>query len=130
MEKIKTPTRKEMFTSVSDFLAQHDADTALIDFINHQIDMLSRKSADGEKKLTKEQEQNLVYTEQIYQTMEPDRRYSVPELMKILPFIEEYNESHENDFSMQKFTSLVKPLIEANKVIKTTEKRKVYYTKA
>ena len=35
MEKIKAPTRKEMFTRVSDFLAEHDADTGMIDFINH-----------------------------------------------------------------------------------------------
>lgn len=130
MEKTKTPTRKEMFTSVSDFLASHDADAALIDFINHQIDLVSRKSATGEKKLTKEQEQNLAYTEQIFQTMETGRRYSVAELMKELPFIEEYNDTHENDFSMQKFTSLVKPLIESGRVIKTVEKRKTYYTKA
>ena len=130
MEKIKAPTRKEMFTTVSDFLVSHDADVAMIDFINHQIDLVSRKSATGEKKLTKEQEQNLVYTEQIFQTMEMNRRYSVAELMKELPFIDEYNTTHENDFSVQKLTSLVKPLIESGRVIKTMEKRKTYYTKA
>lgn len=43
MEKIKAPTRKEMFTRVSDFLAEHEADTALIDFINHQIELLDNK---------------------------------------------------------------------------------------
>ena len=30
MEKMKAPTRKEMFAAVSDFLAEHDADVALI----------------------------------------------------------------------------------------------------
>ena len=130
MEKIKAPTRKEMFTTIFDFLVSHNADAAMIDFINHQIDLVSRKSATGEKKLTKEQEQNLVYTEQIFQTMEMNRRYSVAELMKELPFIDEYNTTHENDFSVQKLTSLVKPLIESGRVIKTMEKRKTYYTKA
>ena len=43
MEKIKAPTRKEMFTAVSDFLAEHDADVALIDFVNHQIELLDNK---------------------------------------------------------------------------------------
>ena len=63
MEKIKAPTRKEMFTAVSDFLAQHDADVALIDFINHQIELLDSKKEN--KKQAKEQEENAAYSDAI-----------------------------------------------------------------
>ena len=130
MEKIKAPTRKEMFTRVSDFLAQYGADTEMIDFINHQIELLSRKKPTGEGGLTKEQEENLACTEAIFEQMETGRKYGVAELMKELPAVNDWNANHETELSVQKLASLLKPLVDGGKVIKTTEKRRVFYTKA
>lgn len=128
MEKIKAPTRKEMFTSVSDFLAQHDADTTLIDFINHQIELLDNKKES--KKQSKEQEENATYSDAIYEQMAFERKYSAAELMKELPAVSDWNANHEIELSVQKLASLLKPLVDGGKVIKTTEKRRVFYTKA
>lgn len=128
MEKIKAPTRKEMFTAVSDFLAEHDADTGLIDFINHQIELLDNKKES--KKQSKEQEENAVYSNAIYEQMAFERKYSAAELMKELPAVKDWNANHEIELSVQKLASLLKPLVDGGKVIKTTEKRRVFYTKA
>lgn len=128
MEKIKAPTRKEMFTSVSDFLAEHDADTDLIDFINHQIELLENKKES--KKQSKEQEENATYSNAIYEQMAFERKYSAAELMKELPAVSDWNANHEIELSVQKLASLLKPLVDGGKVIKTTEKRRVFYTKA
>ena len=128
MEKIKAPTRKEMFTSVSDFLAEHDADTALIDFINHQIELLDNKKES--KKQSKKQEENAAYSDAIYEQMAFERKYSAAELMKELPAVGDWNANHETELSVQKLASLLKPLVDGGKVIKTTEKRRVFYTKA
>lgn len=128
MEKIKAPTRKEMFTSVSDFLAQHDADVALIDFVNHQIELLDNKKES--KKQSKEQEENATYSNAIYEQMAFERKYSAAELMKELPAVGDWNANHETELSVQKLASLLKPLVDGGKVIKTTEKRRVFYTKA
>ena len=128
MEKIKAPTRKEMFTRVSDFLAEHDADTALIDFVNHQIEMLDNKKES--KKQSKEQEENATYSNAIYEQMAFERKYSAAELMKELPAVSDWNANHETELSVQKLASLLKPLVDGGKVIKTTEKRRVFYTKA
>ena len=128
MEKIKAPTRKEMFTSVSDFLAEHDADTALIDFVNHQIELLDNKKES--KKQSKEQEENATYSNAIYEQMAFERKYSAVELMKELPAVSDWNANHETELSVQKLASLLKPLVDGGKVIKTTEKRRVFYTKA
>ena len=128
MEKIKAPTRKEMFTSVSDFLAEHDADTALIDFVNHQIELLDNKKES--KKQSKEQEENATYSNAIYEQMAFERKYSAAELMKELPAGSDWNANHETELSVQKLASLLKPLVDGGKVIKTTEKRRVFYTKA
>lgn len=128
MEKIKAPTRKEMFTSVSDFLAEHNADTALIDFVNHQIELLDNKKES--KKQSKEQEENATYSNAIYEQMAFERKYSAAELMKELPAVSDWNANHETELSVQKLASLLKPLVDGGKVIKTTEKRRVFYTKA
>ena len=128
MEKIKAPTRKEMFTAVSDFLAEHDADVALIDFVNHQIELLDNKKES--KKQSKEQEENAAYSDAIYEQMAFERKYSVAELMKELPAGNDWNAKHETELSVQKLASLLKPLVDSGKVIKTTEKRRVFYTKA
>lgn len=128
MEKVKAPTRKEMFTAVSDFLAEHDADVAMIDFVNHQIELLDSKKEN--KKQAKEQEENAAYSDAIYEQMAFERKYSVAELMKELPMVNDWNTSHEIELSVQKLASLLKPLVDGGKVIKTTEKRRVFYTKA
>lgn len=128
MEKVKAPTRKEMFTAVSDFLAEHDADVAMIDFVNHQIELLDSKKEN--KKQAKEQEENAAYSDAIYEQMAFERKYSVAELMKELPMVNDWNANHETELSVQKLASLLKPLVDGGKVIKTTEKRRVFYTKA
>ena len=127
MEKVKAPTRKEMFTAVSDFLAEHDADVAMIDFVNHQIELLDSKKEN--KKQAKEQEENAAYSDAIYEQMAFERKYSVAELMKELPMVNDWNANHETELSVQKLASLLKPLVDGGKVIKTTEKRRVFYTK-
>lgn len=137
MEKIKAPTRKEMFTRISDFIASVESDdpsiqtnqTEMIDFINHQIELLSRKKPTSEGGLTKEQEENLACTEAIFEQMETGRKYGVAELMKELPVVAEWNTNHDKEMTSQKFASLIKPLIEDGRIEKITEKRKVYYTK-
>ena len=128
MEKIKAPTRKEMFATISDFLVEHDADVALIDFVNHQIELLDNKKEN--KKQAKEQEENAAYSDAIYEQMAFERKYSAAELMKELPAVNDWNANHETELSVQKLASLLKPLVDSGKVIKTTEKRRVFYTKA
>lgn len=89
---------------------------------------VSKKS--GEKKDTAQQVENAEMVERIYQEMEADRTYSIAELLKELPVVADYNAKHENDMSVQRMANLLKTLVDGGKVIKTTEKRRVYYTKA
>ena len=89
---------------------------------------VSKKS--GEKKDTAQQVENAEMVERIYQEMEADRTYSIAELLKELPVVADFNAKHENDMSIQRMANLLKTLVDGGKVIKTTEKRRVYYTKA
>lgn len=89
---------------------------------------VSKKS--GEKKDTAQQVENATMVERIYQEMEADRIYSIAELIKELPVVADFNTNHENDMSTQRMANLLRTLVEDGRVIKTTEKRRVYYTKA
>lgn len=89
---------------------------------------VSKKS--GEKKDTAQQVENATMVERIYQEMEANRTYSIAELLKELPVVADFNVNHENDMSTQRLANLLKTLVEDGRVIKTTEKRRVYYTKA
>lgn len=89
---------------------------------------VSKKS--GEKKDTAQQVENAEMVERIYQEMEADRTYSIAELLKELPVVADFNAKHENDMSVQRMANLLKTLVDGGKVVKTTEKRRVYYTKA
>ena len=89
---------------------------------------VSKKS--GEKKDTAQQVENAEMVERIYQEMEADRTYSIAELLKELPVVADFNTKHENDMSTQRMANLLKTLVDGGRVIKTTEKRRVYYTKA
>lgn len=89
---------------------------------------VSKKS--GEKKDTAQQVENAAMVERIYQEMEVNRTYSIAELLKELPVVSDYNQKHENEMSTQRMANLLKTLVDGGKVIKTTEKRRVYYTKA
>ena len=140
MEKNKI-TRREMFVRISDFIASVESEEEgfqqrqeeMIDFINHQIKMLDdrkKSGANGEKKLSKEQEQNLVFSEHIWEQMEAERSYSTSDLMKELPVVEEFLETTGKEMSTQKMSSLMKLLVDDGRVIKTTNKRKVSYKKS
>ena len=89
---------------------------------------VSKKS--GEKKDTAQQVENAEMVERIYQEMEADRTYSIAELLKELPVVADFNAKHENDMSVQRMANLLKTLVDSGRVIKTSEKRRVYYTKA
>lgn len=89
---------------------------------------VSKKS--GEKKDTAQQVENAEMVERIYQEMAAGRIYSIAELLKELPVVADFNAKHENDMSVQRMANLLKTLVDGGRVIKTTEKRRVYYTKA
>ena len=89
---------------------------------------VSKKS--GEKKDTAQQVENAEMVERIYQEMVSGRTYSMAELLKELPVVADFNAKHENGMSTPRMANLLKTLVDSGRVIKTTEKRRVYYTKA
>lgn len=84
------------------------------------IEQLDKKS-NNPKKPTKTQIENEGYMELILNAMSEEGQ-TVSELMKKIPEFE--------DFSNQKVAALVKKLVDANKIAKTVEKGRSFFSKA
>ena len=83
------------------------------------IEQLDKKSSNP-KKPTKAQIENEGYMELILNAMTAEGQ-TVSELMKTIPEFE--------DFSNQKVAALVKKLVDAEKIVKTVEKGRSYFSK-
>lgn len=83
------------------------------------IEQLDKKSSNP-KKPTKTQIENESYMELILNAMTAEGQ-TVSELMKKIPEFE--------DFSNQKVAALVKKLVDAEKIVKTVEKGRSYFSK-
>ena len=119
--KEKKITKREYFNTLLT-LEEVKANADLVAFINHELELLDRKNANGEKKMTATQITNESIKKQLVEEMEDNRLYTISEMLKVLPCCAE--------LSNQKVTRLVSDLVKDNKLIRTEDKRKAYFSKA
>ena len=94
-------------------------------FLEKRIEVTAKKNANsgnGEKKLTKEQEQNEVYKTEILASMEIGKSYTISDMLKMFVCCE--------GLSQNKVNALVKQLKDSGKVIRSEIKGKAYFTLA
>ena len=116
---VKKLTKRDRFEALLK-LSEVQADPAMVEFINHEIDLLSRKNA-GNKKPTANQIANDGYKDIIFAELSanPDKLYTVTELIK--------NVDGLGDLTNQRVSALLRQMIEANGVEKIVDKRKSYF---
>lgn len=110
-------TKRDHFNALRD-LATSAQRPDLIDFIDHELDLLARKNA-GDRKETATQKANADLKEKILDVMASDTRYTVTEIDKLVGV-----------GSINKTNALVRQLKLDGLVIRTEEKGKAYFTKA
>lgn len=116
----KKITKREKF----EMLAKIEAvakNPMLVEFIEHELELLAKKSASGSGKLTATQKENENVKSAILEEMsnEPNRLFSVSEMIKLFPAC--------NELSLPKVTALVTQLAKADLVERIEEKRKAYF---
>ena len=95
------------------------ADNAmLVEFIDHEVELLTKKNS-AEKKPTAQQVVNAGIATAIIEGMEPNRLYTVTEVIKSIPACA--------DLTNQRVSALLRQLVEAGKVKRTEDKRKAYF---
>ena len=116
---VKKLTKRDRFEALLK-LSEVQADPAMVEFINHEIDLLARKNA-GDKKPTANQIASDGYKDIIFTELSanPDKLYTVTELIKTVDGL--------GDLSNQRVSALLRQMIEANGVEKIVDKRKSYF---
>ena len=95
------------------------ANKVFADFIAHEIELLENKSA--RRKATKTQTENLVIKDNILKVLEGSTGMTVSQIMPLIG---------EGAYNNQKISSLLRQLIEDDKVRRYTEKRVAYFALA
>ena len=116
----KKMTKREYFNVLLS-LNEVKANSELVDFINHELELLSKKNA-SEKKLTPTQKENLTIQEAILNYMEVNVLYTITDLLKSVPECA--------GMSNQRVSAIVRIMREEKKVERIEEKRKAYFRKA
>ena len=89
-------------------------------FLVERADKASRKT-NGERKPTPKQVENAKVAEAVYEAMEPNRAYTVSEMIKVIPAFEGVSASYAN--------AIVKKLKDAGRVTRAEIKGRAYFTK-
>lgn len=116
MANTKKMTKREMFEQIK---ANHPLSAEEVAFIDHELELLAKKNS-SEKKPTAQQALNNGVKEAILAGMEPDRLYTITELMKEIPECAE--------LSNQRISALMRQLKDDQKVVRTEDKRKAYFS--
>lgn len=120
MSNTKKVTKRERFEQLL-AIAEVKANGELVKFINHELELLAKKNASGEGKLTATQIANNGIKEEILECManEPNRLFTISEMQKLFPCCAE--------LSNQKLSVLVRQLVADGKVERLEEKRKAVF---
>ena len=112
-------TKKDYFNELRNLDEVQERDD-LLAFIDHELELLNKKSGAG-KKPTKAQQANEALKDAIYDGMEADRAYTITEIIK------EIAECAE--LSNQKVTHMLSQMKDEGRVERGEDKRKAVYTK-
>lgn len=115
----KKMTKRDHFNTLLT-LSEVKANPVLVDFIEHELELLAKKNS-AEKKPTAVQVANEGIKDAIYEGMEPNRLYTITELIKEIPECA--------DLTNQRVSALIRQLKDDNKVERIEEKRKAYFRK-
>lgn len=116
----KKMTKKEMFTLIATELA---GNPAIVEFCNHEIELLDRKKSNGNAKANEKMEKSV---ELVYNALvQVNRAVTTSELIAETDLSALANESKV--VSTQKVSALLKKLVDSGRVEKYTDKKKTYF---
>ncbi|MBR5597908.1 MAG: hypothetical protein IKW30_10930 [Lachnospiraceae bacterium] len=120
----KRMTKREMFAMVMEVVENSATDNKaeMINFINHELELLNRKS--GKSGQTKTQKENEILKAEI---LEVFKEFDEP--VTISEFCERTS-SEIGNLSNQKLSAMFNQLAKANLMVKTIDKKKSYFSLA
>ena len=121
MEKTTKMTKATAWGIVKGIVenSNHPQSAELIAKIDNELALLAKKNS-AEKKPTAQQTANVGIMTAIVEGMEPNRLYTVTEIIKSIPECA--------DLTNQRVSALLRQLVDGGKVKRTEDKRKAYFS--
>ena len=122
----KKITKKEYFAQLREIVIDRPE---LVAFIDHEVELLTRKNSGTTQ--TKTQKENEAVMEMlIAELTKVNKPVTITDLMNTSNTIKTYVLENGNPLSNQKISALFKQLVEANRIVKVTDKKKSYFSVA
>ena len=118
----RKPTKRDNFNALLAIPAVAE-NSALVDFINHEIELLDKKNS-AERKPTPKQVENANFKADIVAYMERGVLYLAADLAKSVPSVVEAG------ISGNRVTAMLTQLVNDGTLVRTVDKRKSYYALA
>ena len=118
VEKVKKVTKRDNFNALLE-IEEVKANQGLVDFINHELELLDKKSASKATATTANQKANEDIKKTIVNELVRLGKHTISELQKESEDLAQY--------SNQKLSALIKQLVDNGEVTKTTDKKKSYF---
>ena len=109
-------TKKDYFVKLKALVA-NDAD--MVAFIDHELELLAKKNS-AKKAPTKNQVENAAIKNAIVAALDADTKYTVSDVIATVP--------EATNLSNQRVSALLTQLVNDNKVVRTVDKRKAYFS--
>ena len=113
----KKMTKRDYFNVLLN-VEEVKANSALVEFINHELELLAKKNA-SDSKPTATQVENESIKAVIVEGMTENRLYTITEIIKEIPKC--------GELTNQKVSALFRQLASENKVERIEEKKKAYF---
>ena len=120
MSNVKKLTKRDYFNQLK-AVESVKANPELVKFIDHELELLAKKNASGEGKMTATQLANEGIKAEILEHMadEPNRMFTISEMQKEF--------SCCTELSNQRVSALIRQLINDGKVERLEDKRKAFF---
>lgn len=118
MENTKKITKRDNFNKLLT-IREVAEDTQLVEFINHELELLDRKSASHSTAKTANQKANEEIKTKIVDALVQLGKSTISEL--------QVGSEEMAEYSNQKLSALLKQLVDSKQVIRTMEKKKAYF---
>ena len=120
----KRLTKKDYFEMIKGVCADR---TDIVDFCNHEIELLSRKnSKSGATKTQKENE--IVANMLVEELAKIGKPITITDLMNTSEIVKGYILENGNNLTNQKISAIFKQLVESQKIVKVVDKKKSYFS--
>ena len=116
----KKMTKRDYFNELLT-IAEVKENKSMVDFINHELELLEKKNASKSTTESKTQKANAGIKENLLNEMENGKAYTISDMLKELPCCKE--------LTNQKVSALVRQLIVDGYIKRTEDKRKAYFSK-